>query len=127
MKTKIKTCAKCKTSYPATADYFYKCNRYKDGLEYTCKECRKISNRKWNKEHPDKRKAANKKYRGKYYSSQKLWRLSRTTNRQCWGLHQGKRCTRRLEEGYYKRCRRCVDLENPVLDENFEFKEAIGE
>ena len=40
----IKTCTKCNTEYPATAEYFYRCNSSKDGLRSICKICDK---KKW--------------------------------------------------------------------------------
>ena len=40
----LKTCKKCGQEFPATEEYFYRNEKAKDGLQYSCKEClRKIS------------------------------------------------------------------------------------
>lgn len=36
-----KLCKLCKKTKPVTE--YYKCKRYKDGLQYICKECYKVS------------------------------------------------------------------------------------
>jgi len=39
--TSIKTCTKCKKTYPATSEHFHRHKRRKDGLDPWCKECKK--------------------------------------------------------------------------------------
>jgi hypothetical protein len=34
-----RTCFKCKRTFPATLEYFYKCKRSPLGMNYNCKEC----------------------------------------------------------------------------------------
>lgn len=46
----MKICCKCKTKLPATASYFNRTKRKKDGLNIWCKECCK-EYRQQNKEH----------------------------------------------------------------------------
>ncbi len=69
---------------------------------------------------PEKRerlREIQKKHNKKRGPLRKSWRSFRKTNRQCHGLHKGQRCTRWLPKGYYKRCPRCVALENPVYED----------
>jgi len=44
---KTKICTKCGKKKPATLEFFHKANKYKDGLQYECKECRQ----KYHKKH----------------------------------------------------------------------------
>ena len=37
----LKTCTKCKKTYPATTDYFHKHKKRKDGFDPWCKQCKK--------------------------------------------------------------------------------------
>lgn len=45
-----KRCTKCGNEYPATAEYFYRDNRAKDGLKFRCKKCKGGEFRKWQQE-----------------------------------------------------------------------------
>lgn len=55
MQTKI--CTKCGSEYPATAEYFYKCNSSKDGWRSICKICDK---KKWAKDSQKKQEIKQK-------------------------------------------------------------------
>jgi len=56
----IKTCTKCKKTYPATSEYFHRHKMRRDGLDPWCKECKK----RYSKSHYryKKYKITNKKY-----------------------------------------------------------------
>jgi len=43
----MKTCTKCGKEYPATLEYFYADKRYKDGLIWWCRECRRRASKKY--------------------------------------------------------------------------------
>lgn len=49
-----KKCCRCKQDFPATKEYFYACNKSKDGLRWECKSCKA---------------KAQHEYRGKYKES----------------------------------------------------------
>ena len=57
-----KTCLKCGRNLPATAEYFHRHKRYKDGLRSTCKECRKRIRAEQYQENPDKFKERSRRY-----------------------------------------------------------------
>jgi len=42
----MRTCSKCKKSYPATTEFFHKNNQKKSGLSCWCKACSKVCSRK---------------------------------------------------------------------------------
>lgn len=46
-----KTCTKCKTEYPATAEFFYRGKKYKNGLQSWCKVCMKAYRESWEKQY----------------------------------------------------------------------------
>lgn len=50
---KYKECTKCSRSLPATSEYYYKNKGLKDGLENTCKKCRK---KRFNRKSLERRK-----------------------------------------------------------------------
>ena len=38
----MKICTKCKGSFPATLEFFYRCANSKSGLRSSCKECHRL-------------------------------------------------------------------------------------
>lgn len=58
----MKTCNKCEVEKPATPEYFHRNKSKKDGLEYTCKECRKEYDKKYYQENKEKKHEYDKKY-----------------------------------------------------------------
>jgi len=65
---KNKLCSKCKRELPLTKKYWSKNKWNKDGWMYQCRECKKmydrIYSRKYREEHPEWKKADNKKNLG---------------------------------------------------------------
>ncbi len=57
----MKTCAKCKTEYPATIEYFPPDKQAKDKLGSWCRKCCRKANQEYNR--TEKGKIAHKKYR----------------------------------------------------------------
>jgi len=83
---KIKTCNKCKIEKPLSE--FHKNSSNKDGLSYTCKECRRLirksnyaenkteilkQNKKYQMTHKAERKSNNKKYYQKHKEAKKKY------------------------------------------------------
>ena len=58
----VKTCNKCHIEKLLTE--FYKCKKFKDGLDYTCKVCSKQNSRQHYIKNKDKIDLHNKKYEG---------------------------------------------------------------
>lgn len=50
-----KRCSRCRNEYPATAEFFFRYRRKKDGLTSQCKACRKLMWREQYLKHRDKR------------------------------------------------------------------------
>jgi len=50
---KMKTCTKCKESYPASLEYFYQDLRNKNGLMSACKECLKQESKQYRLQHQE--------------------------------------------------------------------------
>ena len=48
----MKKCTKCREI--KSLDCFYKCSCHKDGLNYWCKSCVRLLNKKWRANHPEK-------------------------------------------------------------------------
>ena len=44
---KTKKCTECKKKLPATAEYFHREGKRKDGLRSNCKECKKKARHRW--------------------------------------------------------------------------------
>lgn len=69
-------CSKCHVALPATTEYFYKKARGKYGLFAHCKECHCAMTRpnakQWNKDHPEKNAAFQRKYKQNHPSAHKL-------------------------------------------------------
>lgn len=59
-----KICYTCKNELPATAEYFYKCSKAKDELDYSCKQCCKNKNkeRMLNQEKHERRKKSSREF-----------------------------------------------------------------
>jgi 5-methylcytosine-specific restriction endonuclease McrA len=61
-----KCCSTCGLTFPATLEYFHKKTTCRDGLNSRCKNCQRPLNnarsRAWAKEHPDRIRAAVKRY-----------------------------------------------------------------
>lgn len=62
----MKKCSKCKMIKELSE--FGKDSHTKDKMTYDCKECRRESSKRWNRENPDKRKEITKKYVNKMES-----------------------------------------------------------
>lgn len=56
----MRVCSKCKSEYPATAKFFCKNKRMKDGLSSWCRRCHSIKSGVWQKS--DKAKANRRRY-----------------------------------------------------------------
>lgn len=56
MINKIKQCSKCDKKLEANADNFHRNSSSKDGFCDSCKSCRILASREWEKNNPDKRK-----------------------------------------------------------------------
>jgi 5-methylcytosine-specific restriction endonuclease McrA len=76
----MKQCSQCKTEYPATLEYFYKCKKGKDGLYSKCKKCKLEDTKQHNSKQETKEKRAiyGKEYREKNKEKTaaylKMWR-----------------------------------------------------
>lgn len=79
-----KACNKCKIEKPATTEYFSKCAGFKDGLQYTCKECVQVyrienkeeinaSRRKHWKAHHEEHLSRDKQYRAEHKDETKQY------------------------------------------------------
>lgn len=51
----MKECAKCRNSFEATTEFFYKLKSAKDGLHNKCKGCYKSDQKKWNDKNIERR------------------------------------------------------------------------
>lgn len=65
----LKLCRKCKQTFPATLDYFYKHPGGKYGLTPRCKPCVTEDNKKWSEANPERVKFNQNKRSAKYYYS----------------------------------------------------------
>ncbi len=76
-----KICTKCKTEYPATAEFWYQDKRNSDGLRYGCKICSKKSERKYREANPGKVRGATRKWQtanpGKVRGATRKWRTGK--------------------------------------------------
>ena len=83
MKTKI--CSKCKIELPATAKYFYRRKRARDGLNSNCKKCSAKANKKWRRAHRDERSAYDKQWyeKNKEYRKEKARQYYRENKEHC--------------------------------------------
>lgn len=59
----MKTCTKCKNSYPETNEYFHKRKNGKNGLNSMCKKCNNEIKNKWAKDNKEKVKQSKSKWR----------------------------------------------------------------
>lgn len=66
-----KVCTKCKTLYLNAEESFYKCKKYKDGLEYDCKICSKKRRKEYYDNNKEKVLKRHKVAREKYTKSNK--------------------------------------------------------
>lgn len=57
----MKTCNKCRES--KSLDSFGRRSSAKDGLFATCKECRSVYNKQWDKDHPESRRKSSAEWR----------------------------------------------------------------
>ena len=67
----MKTCNKCGCEKPATAEYFYRNKRCKDGLHGKCKECEAA----YNKQHYQADREYFKSKKREYYLQNRTKRL----------------------------------------------------
>lgn len=59
---RLRLCPDCKSSKPATMEYFSPCNsRSSDGLSSYCKECQNIRSKRWQAAHPEQTRRSNQK------------------------------------------------------------------
>ena len=75
METITKCCSKCGEEKPLDAFFTHKKCKY--GVRPDCKECYKVTTRKWNQNNPEKRSA----YDRKYYRNNKATRLASVMKR----------------------------------------------
>lgn len=61
-----KTCGDCGRQFPATAEYWYREAKRKDGWQLRCKACSLARLRDWRKRNPDKKKAQDKRWRKRH-------------------------------------------------------------
>ena len=62
---KVRICTKCGKKKPATLEFFHKCDRFKDGLQYQCIECQANYRREWNKKNRKRKAKRHREYRQK--------------------------------------------------------------
>ena len=68
----VKTCTKCEEEYPATLECFYPAKKAKSNLSSWCRKCDRLRVKLYSKHHPrrsEARKAYQKEYHKKYYST----------------------------------------------------------
>ena len=58
----IKTCTKCKTDYSATAEFFYRKSKSRDGLSPVCKNCHNKYDKKYYQQHIKDKKKYDRQY-----------------------------------------------------------------
>lgn len=69
-----KKCSKCGRILEANTDNFYKCKNGKYGLNGTCRECKRIYNRKYDKGRKEQRRENQRKHREYYIEYYKKYR-----------------------------------------------------
>jgi hypothetical protein len=71
-----KTCTKCHTPYPATAEFFSPDRRHRDGLHSWCRECSRAKTARWSKAHPGANRAAVARYNTRHPDTRRAWRAA---------------------------------------------------
>jgi hypothetical protein len=116
-----KKCCRCKQEFPATKEYFYACNKSKDGLRWECKSCKTEAQREYREKYKEitteKRRQYKEKNREKILIQSREYNLKNKEKRKKYQLDNSERIKKYYKE-YYKQNRDKHLLQSKVYFEN---------
>jgi hypothetical protein len=128
----FKQCAKCKKSFLATTDFFHNNHRCRDGLHFSCKDCRRNEVKEQVIKNPNYWKEKHQKYKPKTPEKIKKNKISQAQNMR---KYRARRRVQALNNGMCgscfmhsadigKRCKQCQEAHKRWTEKNREFVNA---